>query len=100
MSAAKKFTARKLPDLFAIATGRGFESSKCDAKCYDFALPHHNKGQRVALGEGDMQAAREFADEVERTFHNYDISVDNRHNFVRVSWRAPVVSDLVARNID
>lgn len=98
-AAAKKFTARNVPALVDIARGLGFEMHKCDSKTYDFSRPGL-EDMSVGLSCEDMESARKFTDEVERTFAAYDVFIDNRHRFVRVSWSKSTRTESQLNNMD
>ncbi len=87
-SAAKKFTARNLPALLALAAECKLESHKVDSKTYQFfpgSIRNDYLGL-VGLSCEDMQTMETFAGRVVAEFAAYDLDADSRGRFVSVTW--------------
>ena len=103
MPASKKFTARSVPALLALASERGLFAHKVDSKTYQFAPVslHGDNFGLVGLSCDDMDAMERFAVEVGRDFASYDIDVEPRGRFVSVTWAKRVaLSESVLNNCD
>ena len=88
MPAAKKFTARQVPALLALAAARGLDAHKVDSKTYQFA-PVALRGdhwEQLSVSADDMGAMERFETEVASKFAAYALNVDARGRFVSVTW--------------
>lgn len=82
----KKFTARNVPALLALAAKFKLSAHKVDSKTYQFAPASQSGDARVGLSCDDMQAMDEFVERADTDFLAYDLDIDPRGNFVSVSW--------------
>jgi len=86
MPATKKFTARNVPALLALAAAFNLSAHKVDSKTYQFAPVSQSGETRVGLSCEDMQAMDKFVERADTDFLAYDLDIDPRGNFVSVSW--------------
>lgn len=85
-TATKKFTARNVPALLALATAFNLSAHKVDSKTYQFAPASQSGETRVGLSCEDMQSMDKFIECADTDFLAYDLDIDPRGNFVSVSW--------------
>jgi len=100
-STSKKFTARNVPALLALAAGFNLSAHKVDSKTYQFAPASQSGDQRIGLSCEDMQAMDKFTEQADSDFLAYDLDIDPRGNFVSVSWAKRVArTESQMNNVD
>ncbi len=101
MPATKKFTARNVPALLALAAAFNLSAHKVDSKTYQFAPASQSGEARVGLSCEDMQSMDKFVERADSEFLAYDLDIDPRGNFVSVSWAKRIArTESQVNNVD
>ena len=98
---SKKFTARNIPALLALAAEFNLSAHKVDSKNYQFTPASQSGEVRVGLSCEDMQSMDKFTERADSDFLSYDLDIDPRGNFVSVSWAKRVArTESQINNVD